>query len=81
MTCGYCGNAINGSQMVCPTCGKPPQGHSPHRTQSHAKVIPFRARKRDIRPPTRRMYPRDYVRWIWVALLVVSLILPYLWHS
>lgn len=73
MTCAYCGTPLSAAGWLLPARGGRP----------HPKVVPFRAprRGRDRTAPPRRPAPGDYVRWIWAALLIVALLLPYLWHN
>jgi hypothetical protein len=72
MTCAYGGIPLRGVGLRLARGGRP-----------RPKVVPFRPprRTRDRTAPPRRPAPGDYVRWIWAALLIVALLLPYLWHN
>ncbi len=57
-------------------------GHSLRIAPVRGKVVPFPTR----RGPSRRLPPppsrgRFRLAWIWVGLVVIALIIPYIWHG
>ncbi|MCL8208800.1 MAG: hypothetical protein K6V97_12125 [Actinomycetia bacterium] len=84
MTCAYCGTPMSAAAAFRHPWGRFGLLLMARGGRPHPKVVPFRApsrKSRDRSAPPRRPAPRDYVRWIWAALLIVALLLPYLWHS
>ncbi len=59
-----------------------PSRHSLRIAPVRGKVVPFPGRRGPSRhvppPPPRR---RFRLGWIWVGLVVVALLLPYIWHG
>lgn len=57
-------------------------GHSLRIAPARGKVVPFPTR----RGPSRRLPPppsrgRFRLAWIWVGLIVIALVIPYIWHG
>jgi predicted nucleic acid-binding Zn ribbon protein len=93
MHCPTCGTALPADQGICPVCGsETPRRRGMGAEEPRGKVIPFRPgasrprrdrdRERRGRPgrPPRRGQPdaRRLMRYIWIALIVVALLWPYL---
>ncbi|SMC07565.1 hypothetical protein SAMN00768000_3446 [Sulfobacillus thermosulfidooxidans DSM 9293] len=77
MTCEHCGSLLSRDESTCPQCGF--EVPSPAPIKKSAKVVPFRPRKKRRRPsPPKGRYAGGPVFWWIVAIIAISLLLPYI---